>query len=79
MQGCDAGKNTLTVGLPVPLSMLPYTEIITTDEPAGTHDTPTPKGPAAEAASLPGQRRGRHHARQAFHGAAPGRLAQPGR
>ena len=25
--------------------MLPYTETITTDEPAGTHDTPTPKGP----------------------------------
>jgi hypothetical protein len=41
----DAGKNTLTVGLPVPMSMLPYTETITTDEPSGTHDTPTPKGP----------------------------------
>jgi hypothetical protein len=41
----DAGKNTLTVGLPVPLFLLPYTETITTDEPAGTHDTPTPKGP----------------------------------
>ena len=41
----DAGKNTLTVRLPVPLVLLPYTETITTDEPAGTHDTPTPKGP----------------------------------
>jgi hypothetical protein len=33
------------VGLPVPLFLLPYTETITTDEPEGTHDTPTPKGP----------------------------------
>ena len=41
----DAGKNALTLALPVPLFPLPYTETITTDEPAGTHDTPTPKGP----------------------------------
>lgn len=41
----DAGKNTLTLRLPVPLLMLPYTETITTDEPAGSRDTPTPKGP----------------------------------
>ncbi|MEO8656277.1 MAG: hypothetical protein ABI409_19300 [Ramlibacter sp.] len=41
----DAAKNSITVGLPTPLSLLPYTETITTDEPAGTHDTPTPKGP----------------------------------
>lgn len=41
----DTVKNTLTVGLPVPLFLLPYTETITTDEPEGTHDTPTPKGP----------------------------------
>jgi hypothetical protein len=41
----DAAKNTLTLGLPVPMFLLPYTETITTDEPAGTHDTPTPKGP----------------------------------
>jgi hypothetical protein len=41
----DEGKNTLTVRLPVPLFLLSYTETITTDEPAGTHDTPTPKGP----------------------------------
>jgi hypothetical protein len=41
----DASTNTLTVGLPVPMFLLPYTETITTDEPAGTHDTPTPKGP----------------------------------
>jgi hypothetical protein len=40
----DASKNTLTVRPPVPL-VLPYTETITTDEPAGTHDTPTPRGP----------------------------------
>lgn len=41
----DSAKNTLTVMLPVALSMLPYTETIVTDEPEGTHDTPTPKGP----------------------------------
>jgi hypothetical protein len=41
----DTSKSTLTVALPVPMFLLPYTEIITTDEPAGTHDTPTPKGP----------------------------------
>ncbi len=41
----DMAKNTLTVTLPVPLLPLPYTETITTDEPAGTHDTPVPKGP----------------------------------
>ncbi len=44
----DSGRNTLTVALPVPLAMLPYTETITTDEPPGTHDTPTPKGPQAK-------------------------------
>lgn len=41
----DALNNTLTVGLPVPMFLLPYTETIITDEPEGTHDTPTPKGP----------------------------------
>jgi hypothetical protein len=41
----DTEKNTLTVVLPAPLLPLPYTETITTDEPEGTHDTPTPKGP----------------------------------
>lgn len=41
----DAAQNTLTLRLPVPLSPLPYTETITTDEPAGARDTPTPKGP----------------------------------
>jgi hypothetical protein len=41
----DAQKNTLTLALPVPMFALPYTETIVTDEPAGTHDTPTPKGP----------------------------------
>jgi hypothetical protein len=41
----DESKNTLTVALAVPMFPLPYTETITTDEPEGTHDTPTPKGP----------------------------------
>lgn len=41
----DAAENTITVALPVPMFPLPYTETITTDEPEGTHDTPTPKGP----------------------------------
>jgi hypothetical protein len=41
----DTVKNTITVTLPVPLFPLPYTETITTDEPEGTHDTPTPRGP----------------------------------
>lgn len=40
----DTAKSTITVRLPVPM-LLPYTETITTDEPEGTHDTPTPKGP----------------------------------
>jgi hypothetical protein len=40
----DSAKNTFTVMLPIALSLLPYTETITTDEPEGTHDTPTPKG-----------------------------------
>jgi hypothetical protein len=44
----DAARNTLTVTLPAPLGMLPYTETIVTDEPPGTHDTPTPKGPQAK-------------------------------
>ena len=44
----DAEKKTLTLVLPVPLNALPYTETITSDEPAGTHDTPTPKGPQAK-------------------------------
>ena len=41
----DTARNTITVTLPVPLFPLPYTETITTDEPEGTHDTPTPRGP----------------------------------
>jgi hypothetical protein len=40
----DVAAGTLTVRLPVPW-MLPYTETITTDEPKGMHDTPTPVGP----------------------------------
>ena len=38
----DAGKNTLTLRLPIPMFMLPYTETITTDEPSRSED---PKGP----------------------------------
>lgn len=60
----DLVKKTLTLALPVPLMPLPYTETITTDEPAGTHSVPTPKGPqprqlafrtgaAAQAVTLP--------------------------
>lgn len=41
----DRVRQTITLVLPVPLMPLPYTETITTDEPAGTHSTPTPKGP----------------------------------
>lgn len=44
----DAAKGTLIIRLPVPLMPLPYTETITTDEPEGTHDTPTPKGPLSQ-------------------------------
>lgn len=40
----DSQKNTLALVLPVP-GLLPYTEVIVTDEPEGTHSTPTPKGP----------------------------------
>jgi len=43
----DAERNTITIGLPNALGMLPYTETIVTDEPAGTHDKPTPVGPQA--------------------------------
>lgn len=41
----DTGKSTLTLQLPFAAEALPYTETITTDEPEGTHSTPTPKGP----------------------------------
>lgn len=41
----DEAKNTLTIVLATPMFPLPYTETITTDEPEGTHDTPTPRGP----------------------------------
>jgi len=44
----DTAKNTLTVALPVPLLPLPYTETITTNEPDGARDTPTPKGPQSK-------------------------------
>ena len=48
----DMVKNTLTVQLPVPLFPLPYIETITTDEPEGTHDTPTPRGPQQKSRSF---------------------------
>jgi len=41
----DSSKSSFVLTLPVPFLPLPYTETITTDEPEGTHDTPTPKGP----------------------------------
>ncbi len=41
----DSAKNTLTLRLPLPLTVLDYIETITTDEPEGTHSVPTPKGP----------------------------------
>jgi hypothetical protein len=41
----DLVKSTITLALPGPLFPMPYTETITTDEPAGTHSVPTPKGP----------------------------------
>lgn len=40
----DPVKNTLSLVLPTPVLPLPYTETITTDEPAGTRSTPTPRG-----------------------------------
>lgn len=40
----DTQKNTLAVRLPG-VGLLPLTETITSDEPEGTHETPTPKGP----------------------------------
>ena len=43
----DGAKGTITVALPVPLGVLPYTETIVSDEPEGTHDTPVPRGPQA--------------------------------
>jgi len=39
----DVIKGTFALRLPV-VGLLPYTETITSDEPEGTHDTPTPKG-----------------------------------
>lgn len=44
----DAAKQMLTIRLPVPGMPLPYTETITTDEPEGTHSTPTPTGPQSK-------------------------------
>lgn len=41
----DTGKSTLTLMLPTAHEALGYTETVTTDEPEGTHSTPTPKGP----------------------------------
>lgn len=41
----DMNKKTVTVRVPIPLLPLPIIENIITDEPEGTHDVPTPKGP----------------------------------
>jgi hypothetical protein len=40
----DAQAGTMILQLAVPLGVLAYVETQTTDEPPGTHDTPTPKG-----------------------------------
>ncbi len=40
----DHQGGTAIVQLPVPMGALAYTETHTTNEPDGTHDTPTPKG-----------------------------------
>lgn len=41
----DLQGNALVLMLPVPLVPLAYTETHTTDEPEGTHSSPTPRGP----------------------------------
>jgi hypothetical protein len=41
----DSRAGTMVLRLPVPLGVLAYVETHTTDEPQGTHDTATPKGP----------------------------------
>ena len=41
----DAQKGTLTLLLPVPMGAGACTETHKTDEPEGTHESPTPKGP----------------------------------
>jgi hypothetical protein len=41
----DAQNGTLTVLLPVPMGATSCTETQVTNEPEGTHETPTPKGP----------------------------------
>jgi len=41
----DLQAGTMIVQLPVPMAALAYVETHSTDEPAGTHSTPTPKGP----------------------------------
>jgi len=48
----DGEKGMIAVNLPVPLFPLPYTETITTDEPEGTHDAPTPVGPQQQQMSF---------------------------
>jgi hypothetical protein len=40
----DAGASTLTISPPAALSMLPYSETITSDEPEGTYDKPIAHG-----------------------------------
>lgn len=40
----DAQKDAMTIVLPTPLAMLPYTETTTSDEPDGTYDKPIARG-----------------------------------
>lgn len=41
----DLQANSLALLLPVPVGLLAYEETHTTDEPAGAHSTPVPRGP----------------------------------
>ncbi len=45
MAEVDLQGGTLMLTLPIPLAPLDVTETQTTDEPEGTHETPTPRGP----------------------------------
>lgn len=49
----DQQQNTMRLNLPAPLNVLAYTETATTDEPTGTHEVPTPKGPQPRTLSFP--------------------------
>lgn len=45
MMEIDTQGSTMMLALPGPIGLLAYTETQSTDEPSGTHDTPTAKGP----------------------------------